>query len=176
MTSAPIEYIYDLAALSNAGDEVVILAAAEQARKLADWLGVESVEKFQATVTLKRLSVNRYRYDAALACDLTQNSVVTLEPLRKRIEEAFSREIHVARRTRFKDEMAEELTLAAGDDDAPEEVESPDYDLAAPLLEELSLALDPYPRAEDEVFRPPETGGDPSESPFAILKKLRDGN
>lgn len=171
--SAPIERIYDLSDLSAAGTEIIVDAKPEQRAKIAAWLEVESVEKFVGTIALRKLSMNRYRYDAVLKCDLTQSSVVTLEPLRSHIEERFSRELHVAYRSRHAPEPDKELTLSAADDDAPEEIENSHYDLAAPLLEELSLALDPYPRAGDESFSLPEAPQVQPESPFAVLKKLK---
>jgi len=172
-TSAPIEQIYDLYDLSAAGAEITIDAKPEQRARIAAWLEVQSVEKFLSVITLKKLAMNRYRYDAVLRCDLTQSSVVTLAPLRTRIEEQFSRELHVAYRSRHAPEPDKELTLSAADDDAPEEIENPHYDLAAPLLEELSLALDPYPRAPNESFSPPEAPEAQPESPFAVLKRLK---
>jgi uncharacterized metal-binding protein YceD (DUF177 family) len=173
-TSAPFERIYDLSDLSVAGTEVTIDAKPEQRAKIAAWLEVDSVEKFVGVIALRKLSMNRYRYEAVLKCHLTQSSVVTLEPLRTRIEERFSRELHVAYRSRHAPEPDKELTLSAADDDAPEEIESPHYDLAAPLLEELSLALDPYPRAGDESFSLPDAPQAQPDSPFAVLKKLKD--
>jgi hypothetical protein len=172
-TSVPLERIYDLSDLSVAGTEVTIDAKPEQRAKIAAWLEVESVEKFVGVIALRKLSMNRYRYEAVLKCHLTQSSVVTLEPLQTRIEERFSRELHVAYRSRHAPEPDRELTLSAADDDAPEEIESPHYDLAAPLLEELSLALDPYPRAGDESFSLPDAPQAKPDSPFAVLKKLK---
>jgi uncharacterized metal-binding protein YceD (DUF177 family) len=169
----PFEHIYDLSDLSAAGTEVTIDLKPEQRAKLAAWLEVESVEKFTSVVALRKLAMNRYRYDAQLACDLIQSSVVTLEPLRTHVEESFTRELHVAHRLRRNIAGDEELTLAAGDDNAPEEIESSKYDLAGPLLEELSLALDPYPRAPGEAFKPPEPSDGGPENPFAVLKKLK---
>lgn len=169
----PFEHIYDLSDLSSAGAEVKIALKPEQRARLANWLEVETVEAFEATVTLRKLAANRYRLDVRLTCDLTQPSVVTLEPLKTRIAEEFSRELHVAHRLRREIAAEEELTLAAGDDDAPEEIETSRYDLAGPLLEELSLALDPYPRAPGEAFAAPEEPGGKPESPFAVLKKLK---
>lgn len=171
----PFEHIYDLSDLSAGGAEIAIILNEPQRAKLAQWLEVERVEKFAATVTLRKLSMNRYRYEAELVCDLDQASVVSLVPVRAHVAESFSRELHVAHRLRRNmDKGSEEVSLASADDEAPEEIETSKYDLAGPLLEELSLALDPYPRAPDEVFSPPEVPSGPAESPFAVLKKLKD--
>jgi hypothetical protein len=174
IAAPPIEHFYDLSRLSDAGAEVVVCARAEDLPKLAQWLDVESVQKFNGVITLTKLAAHRYRYDAVLACDLTQSSVVSLEPVRARIEERFSRELHLAHRSRHLKGAEPELPNSDGEDDVPEELDSPQYDLAAPLLEELSLALDPYPRALGEGFEAPKGLGQAAESPFAVLKKLKD--
>jgi hypothetical protein len=171
---SPIEHFYDLSRLSDAGDEVVVSAAAEDLQKLAKWLDVESVQSFEGTVTLTRLAAHRYRYDAVLVCKLTQISIVSLDPIQRSIGEQFSRELHVLHRPRHPKEVEADTPVVVGDDDVPEELDSPRYDLAAPLLEELSLALDPYPRAPGEGFEAPEGSGEQTESPFAVLKKLKD--
>jgi hypothetical protein len=173
--TSPIEHVHDLSRLSDAGDEVVVSAHTEQMPRLAQWLEVESVQKFEGTITLTKLAAHRYRYDAVLICDLTQPSVVSLDPVKTRIRESFSRELHVAPRVRRPLPQEPEPVIADGEDDVPEELDSPQYDLAAPLLEELSLALNPYPRAPGEDFTVPEELGERPESPFAILKKLKDG-
>ena len=170
----PFEHVYDLSDLSAGGAEISIVLNEAQRAKLAQWLEVERVEKFAATVCLRKLSSNRYRYEAELVCDLDQASVVSLEPVRAHIAESFSRELHVAHHLRRHLDKSEEVSLASAEDEAPEEIETSKYDLAGPLLEELSLALDPYPRAPDEVFAPPPAPTESEESPFAVLKKLKD--
>ena len=173
-TALPLEHFYDLSRLSDAGAEVVVSARPEELQKLARWLEVVSVQKFEGTVTLTKLAPHRYRYDAVLACDLTQSSVVSLNPVKSRIEQSFSRELHVAHRSRHAKIPETEAPVLDSADDVPEELESPHYDLAGPLLEELSLALDPYPRAPGEDFEAPEGLGPRIESPFAVLKALKD--
>jgi hypothetical protein len=175
-TASPIEHFYDLSRVSDAGVEIVVSPRAEDLQKLARWLDVESVQKLAGTVTLTRIAAHRYRYDAVLACDLIQSSVVSLEPVRSRIEESFSRELHVAHRPRHPKVPEFEAPILEGDDDVPVELDSPHYDLAVPLLEELSLALDPYPKAPGEEFSVPGELGPKIESPFAVLKKLKDSD
>lgn len=171
---SPLEQFYDLSRLSDAGDEVVISADAAALQKLAEWLDVENVQSFAGTVTLTRLAAHRYRYDAILGCQLTQASIVSLDPVVTKIEERFSRELHVLHRPRHPKVPEADVAPAAPDDDVPEELDSPRYDLAAPLLEELSLALDPYPRAPGEDFKAPEQPGGEVPNPFAVLKTLKD--
>ena len=60
-----------------------------------------------------------------------------------------------------------------GDEDTPEVLSGTLIDLAAPLLEELSLGLDPYPRAKGVTFESPKDEAEPEETPFAVLAKLK---
>ncbi len=175
----PLERFYDLANLSEAGAEVRIAAGPDDLAALARWAGVDKVERFEAVVTLSRLSPSRFFYKADLLADLVQSCVVTLEPVRSPVERHFTRTLQLLpRHARARPE--EEggggiLTLAAGEDEVPEEIESPHYDLAGPLLEELVLSVDPYPRAAGVEFTVPEEPAAAKESPFAVLKRLKEG-
>jgi uncharacterized metal-binding protein YceD (DUF177 family) len=168
----PLQHIYDLGDLSQAGAEVTVAAAPDDLPALAHWAGVDSVKRFAAEVDLRRLSQSRFNYEADLTADIVQSCVVTLEPVETRISRHITRELHLAPRLP-KDEVGE-LTLAAGDDDVPETIQSLDYDLAAPLLEEFVLAIDPYPRKAGVAFDPPIEPEAPQSSPFAVLKALKD--
>lgn len=58
--------------------------------------------------------------------------------------------------------------------DPPDVLDSEDIDLAAYLIEHLALEIDPFPRKPGAEFDyTPETK---EESPFAVLKKLKDGD
>ena len=46
-------------------------------------------------------------------------------------------------------------------------------DVVAPVLEELSLMLDPYPRAPGVTFEAPGDDVKERDSPFAVLAKLK---
>lgn len=63
-----------------------------------------------------------------------------------------------------------ELDLEA--DDPPDVLESDVLDLGQAVVEQLALALDPFPRKPGAVFEPP-VAAEP-ESPFAVLKRLTD--
>lgn len=177
--SPPLQRFYDLSDLSEAGDEITLSARPGDLAPLAEWLGVDRVERFEATVTLRRLASSRFLYEARLEADIVQSCVVSLEPVASHIERRFSRTLHLAPRSprgrRPIEEPPAVLALAAGDDEVPEELESPRFDLAAPLIEELALGIEPYPRAEGVAFQAPEAGEAPKESPFAALKRLKEG-
>jgi hypothetical protein len=169
----PIEREVDLGRLRQAGEDLVVTLKPEERARLATWAEVESVDAFEATIALQKLSQNRFKLDATLRAEIVQNCVVTLEPIRSRIERNFSRELHYSAGRHADVEPAGELVLAAGDDDTPEEIASLHFDLAAPLLEEFTLAIDPYPRAKGVAFEAPAVPEPPEESPFAVLKTLK---
>ena len=71
-----------------------------------------------------------------------------------------------------------ETVLDASEEEGPEEIDSLHIDLAPPLLEEFTLALDPYPRRPGEPNLPRHNraeGSGGAESPFAALKNLKSG-
>ena len=70
------------------------------------------------------------------------------------------------------EEPVGEIELDPEAPDPPDVLEGDTIDLAAYLVEHLSLAVDPFPRKPDAVFDyQPDT---PEESPFAVLKRLKD--
>jgi uncharacterized metal-binding protein YceD (DUF177 family) len=166
----PIRHHFELGALSQAGSDVTVTASGDELARLAEWAGVDAVRAFGGKVNLQRLSNSHFSLAADLAAEIVQSCVVTLEPVRTRIARHIERELQFDPRA---EPEAGELTLAAGDDDVPEIVTSLEYDLAAPLLEELVLAIDPYPRKKGAAFAPPSDPKGGEESPFAVLKALK---
>jgi uncharacterized metal-binding protein YceD (DUF177 family) len=169
----PLERFTDLDRLGQAGADVTIGAKGDDLARLAKWAKVESIEAFSADVELRRLSQTRFKLDYSLTADITQACVVTLDPVRSHIAREFSRELHVTGHSPA--DKGGVLTFDAGDDEALEEVASPHFDLAGPLLEEFLLAIDPYPRAEGVAFETPQDADDTSGNPFAVLKSLKKG-
>lgn len=167
----PLQHMFYLGDLSQAGATVTVKPEPGDLPRLAAWAGVQAVKAFQGIVSLRRISTTRFGFEADLAADVVQACVVTLEPVESRIARHIVRELHLVQRAPME---AGELTLAAGDDDVPETISSLDYDLAAPLLEEFALAIDPYPRKAGATFAPPADPEESQESPFAVLKSLKD--
>ncbi|MBV8800726.1 MAG: DUF177 domain-containing protein [Alphaproteobacteria bacterium] len=150
---------------------MVIEATAEQRARISEWAGVVAVNRFMASVALRRHSSARFSYHAKLIVDVTQSCVVTLEPVHSQLNLDVARALHLIKSS----SKSAEHPSSPASDDAPEEIEDGRYDLAAPLLEEFALALDPYPRCPGVEFEPPPDG-DTQASPFAVLKALRESN
>jgi hypothetical protein len=157
----PFSHLYNLNRLGQAGDEVEFAAGDAEREALARFAGVVRVDGFAARIALKKLSPNRFRAEFGLQADIVPAHVAL----------TFGRELHFAPASRRTGEGAVEVPL---EDDLPEEIDSLHYDLAAPLIEEFTLALDPYPRAPGVEFQPPKGEG-AAESPFAVLKGLKSG-
>ncbi len=169
----PLERPYNLATLSDAGYETTIVAAPEDRARIAVWAGLEGVNSFAGKILLKRLSPSRFAYKAALDAEIVQRCVVTLDPVLSRLSLDFARTLELVPKARGAFDLGGALDPASGDDDVPEEIDSPRYDLAGPLLEEFSLAIDPYPHAPGVAFETPAQPSDAGESPFARLKLLK---
>ena len=167
----PFSHVYNLNRLGQAGDEVQFAVSDAEREALARFAGLVRVDAFAAKIGLKKLSPNRFRLDFTLQADIVQACVVTLADVPAHIALSFDRELHFSPAVRRTGEGAVEVPL---EDDQPEEIGSLHYDLAAPLIEELILALDPYPRAPGVEFQPPKGEG-AAESPFAVLKGLKSG-
>jgi uncharacterized metal-binding protein YceD (DUF177 family) len=99
---------------------------------------------------------------------------VTLEPVPSRhvgrVERRYRVVAKASRRTSR--ETDSDVEVSDGED-APEVISSTLLDVAAPVLEEVSLALDPYPRAPGVSFEPPKDEEAGKENPFAVLAKLK---
>jgi hypothetical protein len=162
--------MYDLADVPDAGFECAIAPGADELCRLAEWAGVEEVVRLAGQIAVRRLSRSRFIIETAFEAEIVQKSVITLEPVRSKIARDFSRTLQLSPEA-FADRGGMVAPAAVGDD-APEEIESTRYDLALPLREELSLAIDPYPRAPGESFKAPREEDAP-ESPFAVLEKLK---
>jgi hypothetical protein len=169
--SPPLERLYNLGRLARAGDELTITAKPDELPRIAEWAEVRSLDALTARISLKKLSATRFNYEADLRAEVTQDCVVTLEPVHSLVERTIRRELHFDESGSLESLVSVDPDLEA--DDVREEISNLHYDLAAPLLEELALAIDPYPRGPGVTFSPPSGRGDAPESPFAVLKNLK---
>lgn len=170
----PFSHIYDLGDLSQAGADVHIALKADALARLAEWADVSAVTGFVADIALKKLTPNHFTFDMSWNADIVQSCVVTLEPVAAHLSGTVTRELTLIQRTRRKKE--EDIPpLESMDDEDREDIDNPHYDLAAPLLEDFLLAIDPYPRKPGAAFESPAASEPKPESPFAALKSLKTG-
>jgi hypothetical protein len=172
MSEFPITHPYELGRLSQAGDEVTIAPGKEDLERIANWAGIDAVDSLTAKIELRKLTATRFAFDADFVAGIVQSCVVTLEPVRTRIERRFSRDLLL---TPTAQHPVKEIDIAPVDEDGREEIASLRYDLAVPVLEELALAIEPYPRAPGVAFEPPPDPDAAEVHPFAALESLKTG-
>ena len=106
-----------------------------------------------------------WRLSGRVEADIDQTCGITLEPLPTRIDERFAIDL-----------IEGAPPEADGEVDIDVEADVPDYvegqvDLWAYAIEQLALALDPFPRKPGAEFVQPE---EPAEvSPFSVLTRLK---
>ena len=135
-------------------------------KAIARWLDLQAVEAFSTELTLAPAEVG-WLLKGRVKAQVTQRCGLTLAPLPATVDEAFAVRLVEADQT----EGAEvEVSL---EDDGADVIENGQIDLGHHAVEQLSLALDPFPRAPGAEFVQPEETAEIS--PFAVLKGLKTG-
>jgi uncharacterized metal-binding protein YceD (DUF177 family) len=138
MSMAEFSRPVDVARLGTAEVHYDIAASAAERAALAKRFELLSLDRLEANVTLRRIAGGMVRMTAALAADLVQTDVVTLDPVPGHVAEDFTLL------------FAEEAGDAGALDPEAEPVEplvDGRIDIAEAVAQQLSLAIDPYPRA-----------------------------
>lgn len=137
----------------------------EAARKrIARSLDLAALDAFTAEVELRPTDAG-WRLKGRVRAQAVQTCGLTLEPLPVTIDTRFSVSLAEAA-----EEETDEIVIDM-DDEAPDLIEEGRIDLGQYAVEQLALALDPFPRKPGAEFvQPPE----PTEiSPFAVLRSLK---
>jgi uncharacterized metal-binding protein YceD (DUF177 family) len=169
--------------LPAAGRTLEIDATPAERRAIAAAYGVKDIESFQARLTLQPRADGGARLSGRLKARLTQTCVVSLRPVAAVIDEEFTRTFLPAARIepmepeRRGGRKARAELVFDLEDEPPEPLHGEAIDLAAVLLEEFALALDPYPRHPEAILEGATEAGDRrrEDSPFAVLRDARRG-
>lgn len=154
----------DIARLPQGEAAYDIAATAAERAALARRFGLLALDRLEAQVRLSRLAGGLLRLSAELSADVTQACVVTLEPVAARVEDEFTLLYGAA-----SEERAAEVVLS-GETELVEPLPGGALDIGEAVAQQLSLALDPYPRAAGALAEAPQEG---LASPFAALAKWR---
>lgn len=169
MTDHPLEFSRTLpwVAVGPEGRRQSLRATEAECAALARRFGIPAVTAFGAELELRVEGGGAIRARGRLQASVVQSCVVTLEPVAQKVEDAVD--------LRF---------LPSGREPSDEDPNGPDeiptergvMELGEALAEQLSLALDPYPRAPgaslpamEEDAAAPEPGPE-RPNPFAVLK------
>lgn len=148
--------------IGTAGLDMVVEADAAELTAIAARLLLPEVERLRCSFRLKRLEDSVIEASGTLEAGVTQTCVVTLDEFKQVIAEDFT--------VRFVPEGSE---TEDDDPDSPDQIPYPAglIDIGEATIEQLALALDPYPRRpglegpEEEVPEIPNK--------FAALAALR---
>ncbi len=172
--SVPVEFSrpLHLDAVPPEGLAVRLQAALEECRALANRFGLVEIGSLAGEIRVEPVDATAtYLVTGSLAADVVQTCVVTLDPVPARVEAEFDRLF--SRDLPAESEGEVEIDAEA---ETPEPLASDRLDLGEILAEELSLSLEPYPRAPEADRHLAEFGGDGrggTGSPFAPLAGLR---
>lgn len=151
-----------LAHVPAGGMELHLEASAAEREALAQRLGLLALKAFAADLRLRPDEEGAICVSGRMTAALEQACGVTLVPVAQSIDE------EVAWRL-----LPEGMEPSDGEDD-PDDIESEQgvADLGEALAQQLSLAVDPYPRAPGATL-PEGLADQEAHGPFAALLKLR---
>ncbi len=148
--------------------ETVFDVAAEPGERaaLAERFALPALERLEARVSLARLGGGLVRLSAELSADVVQECVVSLEKLPSRVAESFTL-------LYGEGQDAEREVVLSGTTELVEPVEDGIIDIGEAVAQQLSLVLDPFPRAPG--LSGPEDAPEPAAaSPFAALARWKE--
>ena len=114
--------------------------------RIAEAMDLISIERFVIEGRLKPAAGGAITLYGQVRANLTQACVVSLDPVEAVVEAEFDRKYMPEPRRRRPSQT--ELVFELDDEDEPEFFTGNRIDVLGPALEELSLALDPFPRME----------------------------
>lgn len=151
-----------LAQIPDAGEVLRLEADAAEREALARRLGLLAIHAMSAELRLVPDVEGAIRVTGRLLAELEQECGITLVPVRQSVNEELAWRL-----------LPEGMEPSDGDND-PDDIETEQgvADLGEALAQELSLALDPYPRAPGAEL-PPGLEDQQAHGPFASLLKLK---
>ncbi|MGV8832079.1 MAG: YceD family protein [Devosia sp.] len=172
-TDSPIfDAIVRIDRLPAAGRSIKIAADETARAELAKILKVVAVEAVEATLSVTPLR-GGIRALGHLTARIVQASVVSFEPVSQDIDEAIDR-VFLPESTGHTPTPGSEVFVDLEDDDFPDQLDGPELDLSALLIETIALAIEPYPRLPGESLESLGLKDDGLASgPFAALTKLK---
>jgi uncharacterized metal-binding protein YceD (DUF177 family) len=153
--------------LPPAGEKYEITAKPEERAALAKRFELLSLDKLEAMVKVAPMAGGFYRLTADFTADLSQACAVTSEPVPAHIAESFT--------LTYGPVEEETEIILDGEAEPIEPLDDGMIDIGEAVAQQLSLSLDPFPRAPGASLEEEADLSDssPRESPFAALAKLR---
>lgn len=173
---------------TNGMYEVVTATDAECAA-LARRFDIVSVTGLRAKMRLRRIRGEFIKVTGELSANVVQSCVVTLDPVPAAVQSDFSA-LYAPDHLIPKEDEGDEtdhFQFLGADEDFPEPMPAGRIDIGELVAQNLSLALEPYPRKDGVEFTPilEDVGPDtlsltedmpveaPRQNPFAALSRLK---
>lgn len=162
--------------------KVSLTASEEECRELADQLQIQTVNALSLNGELYRKDgTSLIELKGTVTADVEQACVVSLKPVQQKIEEDFVMCYTFSRDDAFIEDV--DYVVSMEEEDLPELIQDGQIDIVHAAVEQVALALDPYPRAEDideslmssytaDQDETEEDAGIQTQKPFAGLKDL----
>jgi uncharacterized metal-binding protein YceD (DUF177 family) len=169
-------YVINVAEIPDGGLDLDITADPETLSALAAADGLKSIARLEAEFHVARKSEDRVNVSGEMRAKITQICVVSLEPFESEVVEPIDVDFAPS-------EIAAELAARAAapgheahelDEEPPDPIVDGKIDLGALAAEFLALGIDPYPRKPGVTFEPPPEGEAERQTPFSILRKLKE--
>jgi hypothetical protein len=162
-----------VADIPETGRQLALVADQATREAVAKAVGVVALPRLEATFELTRQGHDGLRVVGRLLASVSQNCVVTLEPVESEVDEAI--DLVFTPQADTGAEQANAVSVHAIEAaDPPEALRDGVVDLGGLITEFLILGIDPYPRKPGAVFDAPPAG-DPASHPFAALAALKKG-
>ena len=161
------------ARVGQAGLAMVVEANAAECEAVARRLLVPAVLALRCAWQLRPGHAGSLEAEGSLRAQVRQVCVVTLDEFDSELVEEFAVRFVPGSTAEVAVDAAEEYDAWADDLDEPDQVPFADdtLDLGEAAVEQLALALDPYPRKPGAELETPAPGAD--DGPWAALAKLR---
>jgi hypothetical protein len=152
-------HLVDAARIGDAESVYRIAADTGERAALAQRFDLLGLDRLEAEVRLKRLGGGLFRLTAALSAAAVQACVVTAEPVASTVTEQFS--------LLYGAVEAEREIILDGEAEPIEPLIDGKIDIGEAVAQQLSLALDPFPRAPDADSPAAAAGNEPADDPMA---------
>ncbi len=170
---SPVSFRVHVGRLPQKGMPVTVEADPGQRQSLAAWHALVSVERYRVDLVVTPWNRRGVEVEGTVEADITQECVVTLEPvhstIRQAVEGLFLPEDSKLGRHGF--EGGGEVLLDADGPDRPETFAGDSIDVGELAEEFFALAIDPYPRKPGAAL--PATVEEEETRQGALQEKLR---
>lgn len=149
---------------------------ADQATRvaMAEVAGLREIISANASLDVTPDRGGRFHVTGRVRARIGQTCVVTLDPIENDIDEPIDLMFAPPEQIPVLADLVDEAADSDSEiPDPPEPIENGFIDLGRLATDALLLAIDPYPRKPDAVFKPVITAPDPEDHPFAALKALK---